>query len=250
MNMLRSLRLTAGVIAAFLCAGASAAEVFVLGPVEKISSDGHVVTVLGQAFAIDRQNALGRLATNGDQSAGFAIGTYIFLAGERSIDGILVANSARVVKSPYVAGASEVYLSGIVSKYNQELGVITIGGAEIYIPGAAFEATTPIEVGAELRVAGYQSIPSTRIWATQIQGMKLISIQGTGIQSIQGTGKLSIQGTGVQSIQGTGVESLSIQGTGKLSIQGTGVQSTQGTSAKSQSIQGTGKQSIQGTGIA
>jgi hypothetical protein len=251
MSMSISLRLKVGVVAAFLCAGASAAEVFVLGPVEKISSDGYRITVLGQSFTIDRQNALGRQVKNRDQSAEFSVGSYVYLVGERSIDGVLVADSGSVVKAPYVAGASEVFLSGIVSKYDQKLGVVTIGSAEIYIPGAAVESTTAIRVGADLRISGYQFNPSSQVLATQIQGMESISIQGTGIQSIQGTGaeSLSIQGTGKQSIQGTGVQSIQGTGAEALSIQGTGVQSIQGTGAEALSIQGTGKQSIQGTGV-
>ena len=229
---IRSLRLTAGVVAAFLCAGASAAEVFVLGPVEKISKDGSIVTILGQAFTIDRENADVLQVVNGARSAKFGVGSYLYLTGERSIDGSLVADSVVVVKTPYVAGASEVFLSGLVSNYDKKMGVVKIGDVEIYIPGASLEVMTPIIVGSDLRIAGFQSNPTSQVWATQIQNVDSISIQGTGVQSIQGTGAESL------SIQGTG--KLSIQGTGKQSIQGTGIQSIQGTGAESLSIQGTG----------
>ncbi len=257
-------------LAASLCANASADNVIAVGPVERVSVDGSVVQVLGQVFKIRSSHSIEGRAEYSDTSLNLRLGAYLYIEGERSADGSLVASSFLVDESPYVAGASEVLLAGIVSKFDQLTGLATIGSAQIYVSDASVEVATPISVGATITVVGYQANPRQQIWATQIDsnepisiletGIDSLSIQGTGKQSIQGTGvkSLSIQGTGKQSIQGTGVKSLSIQGTGKqsiqgtgansLSIQGTGKQSIQGTGVKSLSIQGTGKQSIQGTG--
>jgi hypothetical protein len=144
---------------------------------------------------------------------------------------------------PYVAGATEVFLSGVLSKFDPALGVATIGSIQVYVPNAFVENSTPMIVGASISVLGYQAGPRQQIWATQI-GSEQQSARDAGNQSIQGTGvtSLSIQGTGKQSIQSAGASNQSIQGTGvtSLSIQGTGKQSIQGNGVRSLSIQGTG----------
>jgi hypothetical protein len=262
MGITRKFRLLAGALVAVLCADASAENVIALGPIEKVSIDGSTVQVLGQKFTI--RNAL---TADGIQPADGAenlrVGTYLFIEGERTSDGVLVASSLQISESAYVPGASEVLLTGVVAKFDQKLGVATIGNAQVYLPNAFFELASPIVEGTSISVIGYQADPRQQIWATEIlsgaptstQNTDRQSIQGTGVntQSIQGTGRQSIQGTGVktQSIQGTGIRTQSIQGTGRQSIQGTGVttQSIQGTGVNTQSIQGTGRQSIQGTGV-
>ncbi|HTE42657.1 MAG TPA: DUF5666 domain-containing protein [Steroidobacteraceae bacterium] len=253
MGITGNFRLVAGVVAAVLCADASADNVIALGPVERISVDGSGVQVLGQTFAIRSSRSADGQIQLSNASEDLRLGTYLYIEGERSADGTLVASSLQISDTPYVPGASEVLLAGVVSKFDQALGVATIGDAQIYVPNASVESVTPIVEGTSMTVLGYQASSRDQIWATEIESNELISIQGTGVNS------LSIQGTGKQSIQGTGVNSLSIQGTGKQSIQGTGVnslsiqgtgkQSIQGTGVNSLSIQGTGKQSIQGTGV-
>jgi hypothetical protein len=255
----RTLRLTAGVIAAILCANANAADVFAIGPVEKISADNSFVTVLGQTYSIAQLKSSANHSGLSSALEGMTLGAYVYISGERASDDSLVAESVGIGNAAYVPGASQVFLSGVVSKYNQALGEATIGGTQIYLPNATVNGSSGISIGAQLEVAGYQSHPSAQIWATEIQGANRNSIQGTGKRSIQGTGILSIQGTGILSIQGTGILSIqgtgiqSIQGTGAQSaqsIQGTGIQSIQGTGVQSaQSIQGTGIQSFQGTGV-
>ncbi|MEO8063714.1 MAG: DUF5666 domain-containing protein [Pseudomonadota bacterium] len=260
MGITGSFRLAASVLAAVLCADASAATVIAIGPVERVSLDGSAIQVLGQTFTI-RSSQLAAEQMRSAASLDMRLGTYLYIEGEQSPEGALVATSVVVSESLYVAGASEVLLSGTVSKFDQSLGLATIGSAQIYVPDASVDAVAPISVGNLVTIVGHQANPQDRIWATSIEAEDLISIQGTGVNSIQGTGKLSIQGTGKQSIQGTGVLSIqgtgvnSIQGTGKLSIQGTGKQSIQGTGVFSiqgtgaNIIQGAGKLSIQGTGV-
>jgi hypothetical protein len=257
-------RLVAGVLAAILCADASAENVIALGPVEQVSADGSVVRVVGQTFIIRNSASAEGNTQFSDSPEDLRLGTYLYIEGERLTDGTLVASSFQISDTPYVPGASEVLLTGAVEKFDPALGVATIGDAQIYLPNATSELKTPIAKGVSVMVVGFQANLRQQVWATEItdnvpirnedSGVSSLSIQGTGKQSIQGTGvtSLSIQGTGVNSlsIQGTGVDSLSIQGTGKQSIQGTGKQSIQGTGVSSLSIQGTGVNSlsIQGTG--
>jgi hypothetical protein len=240
------IRLATTLIFAMFCASAQAEAVFVLGPLEGIAPDGSKVTVLGQTFSI-AQPASTRSEQSLRRNPGvrLSLGSYVYIEGGRAAGGGLVANSISLAKSGYVPGSSEVFLSGIVAKYEPAVGILTIGAVDIYATEAFVDSHSGIAVGDMVQIEGKQAQPSGVIWASSLHVVSPESIQGTGIQSIQGTGIQSIQGTGIQSIQGTGIQS--IQGTGIQSIQGTGIQSIQGTGI--QSIQGTGIQSIQGTGL-
>ncbi|HEU0068702.1 MAG TPA: hypothetical protein VFQ26_05500, partial [Nitrospiraceae bacterium] len=54
MNNSKKLALVAGFLAAFHGASAIADELYVFGPVERVSQNGSSVTVLGQTYAIPR----------------------------------------------------------------------------------------------------------------------------------------------------------------------------------------------------
>jgi hypothetical protein len=269
-------RCLAGLFVALGCASAYAQQGLVAGPVDSVSRTGLSVTVLGQTVAVpSAKNSLPGLSRPGQTTQAFEVGDFVIVSGLRLPSGQLVAKAIDRTGSAFVAGVSNVYLSGSVTTFDASVGTLRVGGVDIYVTEALVSSAISIQVGTEIEVLGRQAQPRGAIWATEIRagdvqvrsisqvltlvrdgrgiGSATSSIQGTGIQSIQGTGVQSIQGTGVQSIQGTGVQSIqgtgvqSIQGTGVQSIQGTGVQSIQGTGV--QSIQGTGVQSIQGTGV-
>ena len=266
---------------AVCCAATSGfgAPIQVVGPVEKVTVGRPEITVLGQRFAasspVSAVSPLDVGASAGNTLRG--VGTYVVVVGERLEDGTLLANSIKTLSTPYVPGASEVFLRGTIDRYSAETGTVQIGGLQVLISDAlATNSPYYVQIGASVEILGTQAVPGGQVWASKINvvpasssetlsiqgtGLRATSIQGTGAQatSIQGTGALStsIQGTGSQatSIQGTGVQATSIQGTGALatSIQGTGLRATsiQGTGAQATSIQGTGSQatSIQGTGL-
>ena len=273
----------AGIFVAFACA-AHAGDPITVGPVEAVAPNGLSITVLGQSFATSSRAVIPGAGANHVVAArSFAVGELVMVNGKRLSNGSLVAKSVVSVNDAYVPGATNVFLTGLVTAYDPSVGLAQIGATSIYVNEALLKQDFQFGAGMEVEVLGTQANPSGQVWASQIalspkfltreaeevlaivrgtvsisgttntQGAGLQSIQGTGVQSIQGTGIQSIQGTGVQSIQGTGIQSIqgtgvqSIQGTGIQSIQGTGVQSIQGTGI--QSIQGTGVQSIQGTGI-
>jgi hypothetical protein len=274
--MSKQARIFAVTIVAFACAAAHAGDPVTVGPVEAVAPNGMSITVLGQQFATSARAIIPGAGANHVVAArAFNVGSFVLVIGKRLNNGSLVAKSIATVNDSYVAGASNVYLTGIVTGVDPSVGVVRVGETSIYVNDALATQGADIALGSEIEVLGRQANPNGQIWASQITSASQLavrkasevlsivrgeipnvgtqSIQGTGVQSIQGTGVQSIQGTGVQSIQGTGVQSIqgtgvqSIQGTGVQSIQGTGIQSIQGTGV--QSIQGTGIQSIQGTGI-
>ena len=155
------------------------------------------------------------------------------VTGEELPIGQLRAANIHRAKTSYVAGASEVFLSGTVSEKDRLTSFVTIGDVSVYLADASATNGLEVNVGDTLEIAGSQAQPLGPIWARDFQVTKSVlgtqGIQGTGTQVIQGTGVLGIQGTGTQAIQGTGV--LAIQGTGVHATQEMGTQAIQGTGA-------------------
>jgi hypothetical protein len=241
MNNSKKLALVAGFLAAFHAASAVADELYVLGPVERVTQNGPTVTVLGQTYALPKGVA---------RSSSLSIGAYVYVLGERLSTGQLVAKRISGSKQPYVAGSSEVFLSGVVSKTELSTGFLSVGELKVYVADATVRDGIPLALGETLEIAGTQAQPLGAVWAREIRVLKgslgAEGIQGTGTSGIQGTGTSGIQGTGTSGIQGTGTSG--IQGTGTSGIQGTGTTGIQGTGTSG--IQGTGTTGIQGTGTS
>jgi len=259
MSIHRKAALAVGIVSLFVSAitNAEASAAFAFGPVERQSP--RTVTVLGQTYSLNRTTSSLQLET----------GTLVLVEGGTDRTGAKVARTIKLAKAPYVAGATDVALSGVVSRFDAKTGVLTIGDLSVYFLDAPVANASALAVGSEVEIIGRQAAPFAPLWASEIRfvspetggtGKGVQSIEGTGrlTQSIEGTGKSvqSIEGTGrlTQSIEGTGKSVQSIEGTGRLaqSIEGTGksVQSIEGTGRLAQSIEGTGKsvQSIEGTG--
>ena len=275
---------------ALLCwafvAAASAQTAFVAGPVENVSPDLVQVTVLGQPYLIDAQTVFvsnGRKLTRTAGTSALVAGGLIAIES-RTHSSPQKAALVTVSGSPYVSGATPVFVAGQVEKIASGLGILTIGGLSVDVSAIPPEALANIEIGSFIEVGGTQPFPQALLLADEIALIRpkitkaAESIGGTGtstsLQSIGGTGAStslqSIGGTGkstsLQSIGGTGASTSlqSIGGTGKStslqSIGGTGastsLQSIGGTGASTslQSIGGTGKttslQSIGGTGMS
>ena len=211
-----------------------------------VSQNGLSVTVLGQTYALPR--GVTRLSS-------LSIGAYVYVVGERLSTGQLVATRIAGSKQPYVAGASEIFLTGIVSKTELSTGFLSVGELKVYVADATVRDGIPLALGETLEIVGTQAQPLGAVWAREIRvlngNLAAQGIQGTGTSGIQGTGTSGIQGTGTSGIQGTGTTGIrgtgtsGIQGTGTLGIQGTGKSGIQGTGTSG--IQGTGTLGIQGT---
>jgi hypothetical protein len=259
----------------FVLATGHAQELAVFGPVEQSSPTASSITVLGQTYGVTPSVAVVIGAKRYSVAETFRLirsGTYVSIVGSQTADGKLLAKEILVSRRAYVPGASEVFVSGLVTAFDISTGVAQIGPLKIdtttFLPTNSAEA---FAVGSHIEATGKQALPGGVLWVSSLEVVApvgLQSISGTGVstQSISGTGASlqSISGTGVgtQSISGTGVSALSISGTGTSlqSISGTGTQSISGTGVSAlsisgtgtslQSISGTGTQSISGTGVS
>jgi hypothetical protein len=270
------------------CCNAFAGETVLVGPVERVSSTGTELLVLGQLVKMGPSTQV-----LGDQGAAVEIGRdqHVAVSAALQTDGSYVASELRALSARHVHGASEVFIRGVVRALDVSTATFKINGLTVYFGDLVYAPNLRLRIGEQVSVAGKQPNPSGSVWASRVETIDLLgttqepfrsntdnssgsekqiavgkdrsmqSITGTGVhqQSITGTGVLqqSITGTGIrqQSITGTGVRQQSITGTGirQQSITGTGVrqQSITGTGIRQQSITGTGvrQQSITGTGV-
>jgi hypothetical protein len=217
------------------------------------------LTVLGQTYEVAPSVAvvIGAKRYTAAQAIQFIQpGAYVSIAGIESLNGRRQAQEIIVSQRSYVPGASDVFVSGLVTAYDTATGLAQIGSLQIDANASlAADPSLKIPVGSQIDVFGTQAALGGIVWATEL---KSISGTGASVQSISGTGKSldSISGTGksLDSISGTGrsLDSISGTGTSVQSISGTGtsVQSISGTGKSLDSISGTGTsvQSISGTG--
>ena len=237
-------------LAVGVASSANAASAFVFGPIEQVNS--RFVTVLGQSYALNKATVSG---------SRFSVGTPVLVEGTSDRNGVLTARSVKLASSPYVPGATDVALSGVVSRYDASTGYLTIGGLTVYVLNATVSAPNLTNVGTEIEVVGRQALPLGPLWATDIRAVvRTNAISPVALQGIEGTGRSlqGIEGTGLatQGIEGTGRSAQGIEGTGRSvqGIEGTGrsLQGIEGTGLATQGIEGTGHsaQGIEGTGLA
>ena len=253
-----------------ILAAGHAQETVVLGPIEKVNQAGSTLTVLGQTFHVTSTATVavgGKRYKVSDALQLVHLGAYTSVIGTDDQSGLPIAKEILISNRPYIPGANDVFISGVVTSYNALTGQAKLGNLKIDATSMfASNSSFAVAVGSRIEVFGKQAVEGGVVWASELKladDASVQSISGTGIagskQSISGTGgsvsTQSISGTGVarstQSISGTGVAAQSISGTGgsvsTQSISGTGValstQSISGTGAASsvQSISGTGK---------
>jgi len=159
---------------------------------------------------------------SGRDLAGFAVGDYVAVLGERAGDGTVVARSVFPVGSDYVPGASSVFVRG-----NATQGLSSLGRADV--GGQSFDLTPMMSSGdlfemnwssADFGVVGVQPVIGGLVLARDIAfANKAGGSLGTGRTSGSlGTGKSSngSLGTGRTSGSlGTGKSSNGSLGTGK-----------------------------------
>ena len=230
----------------FFLAAAHAQESAVLGPVEQVNHRESSLTVLGQTYEVAPSVVVTIGATSYSYLRAFRsirAGAYVSIVGNIAPSGRLVAQEILVSRTQYVAGASDVFISGVVTSYDASTGQAKVGNLVIDATPTFAELSEGIYVGSRIEVSGKQAVSGGVVWASGLEVLRAVdtdSISGTGSK----TSTLSISGTGasMQSISGTGAGASmqSISGTGirKQSISGTGAQTNM------QSISGTGAQAF------
>ena len=105
-----------------------------IGPVERISDSGSVVTILGQDVHV-----LDNTSFSDKVGSSLTVGDYVAVSGVAYQEGIF-ASTITIQTDRYVSGSSPVRVSGLISEVNSEIGQVRIG--EIWIDISASKVNT------------------------------------------------------------------------------------------------------------
>ncbi len=256
MKLRAAIMVVAGAIATFGCIGNAFAvaggkgiqpnhlrnsQLVVLGPVEKVDLANGVLIIAGQTVTV---NAATSISLDGAAAGGNALSLQQIQVGDLvAAYGQIGAPSTSVNRlgSSYVAGATNIFVTGRVSSVDAAIGSAKINGLTVdYTAGLSDPTFSGLSVGDLVSVSGIQPVAEGQLLANKIFRVSTASV--VGASSIIGTGAQtnSIIGTGgpnelnhwhrcsdANSIIGTGAQTRSIIGTGAQtrSIIGTGAQS-------------------------
>jgi len=182
-------------------------ELLLIGPVEHVDARQGVAIVLGQRV---HSPSVKRLQT----------GDAVQVFGTLQADGQIIAS--RIDReSGYVAGATPVLLTGIVTAVDTSIGQVQVGNLAVdYTALLAGDPAVRPEVGSRIQLTGVQPIVGGLFLAEGISGSGVQGISGSGVQGISGSGIQGISGSGVQGISGSGIQGIS--GSGVQGISGSG----------------------------
>ncbi|HEX4388958.1 MAG TPA: hypothetical protein VH109_10065, partial [Steroidobacteraceae bacterium] len=202
--------LVAATATAYAAPAKGGGELLVIGPVEALDAADGIATVLGQ-----------RVRTTSHLAVGEAVAVF----GAMHPDGSIVASSIQA-RGLYVAGASPIFISGMVQRSEPSIGRVVINGVVVDMTPAMSSGALSAEVGSKMAISGTQPVARGLVLLNGISGTgsSVSGISGTGLNGISGTGASvsGISGTGLNGISGTGASVSGISGTGLNGISGTG----------------------------
>src|SRR5215470_13033396 len=142
------------------------AELLVVGPVEALNALDGTATVLGQ-----------RVHTTSHLVVGEAVAVF----GVIHPDGSIVASSIQP-RGLYVAGASPIFISGLVERSEPAVGRVVVNGLAVDMTTAMAGGTLSPDVGSKLAISGIQPVPHGLLLVNGISGT------GAAVNGISGTG--------------------------------------------------------------
>jgi hypothetical protein len=211
----------------------SASDLAVVGPVESVDCKASSVQVLGVRFVARDAKTAAVLCSLGVSASP----RYVSLQGTKDAANSVQLDSLQLVaKVSYVAGATPVYIRGLVSDKSVELGLVSISGA---IVDASFSVPAP---GSHVEVVGTQPVKGGIIFPTILNVATTNSSLGSGIASNSSLGS----GVSSNSSLGSGLTTNSSLGSGIFSNSSMG----SGIATNSSLGSGVATNSSLGSGIA
>jgi hypothetical protein len=131
-------------------ANAGASQVAVIGPLEQLSCSAGTYRVLGVTFKATSKSAISKLcASQGDTAT-----TYVVAVGVRSNSGKIAGTEIAEIRSEvYAAGASVVFVRGLVSRTTASTGEFEVAGSRM----VALSGQVPA-LGTQVDVIGTQPL--------------------------------------------------------------------------------------------
>jgi hypothetical protein len=207
--------------------------------VETVNTTQTRAVVLGQKISIS-------------PSDGIAVGDTVAVYGTESADGTIQATKVQA-EGLYVAGATTVFLAGVVQKVQPAVGHVVVNGLTVDLTPAMAQGAVVPTVGSGFQILGTQPVGRGTVVANGISGSgySLNGISGSGLSAngISGSGLSAngISGSGLSAngISGSGLSANGISGSG-LSANGI---SGSGLSANGISGSGLSANGISGSGL-
>src|SRR5580698_9875616 len=119
-------------------------ELLIMGPVESVDLVSHTATVLGQRISVADADAL-------------AVGNTASVYGVSRADGTIQVFSV-LDRGIYTAGATEVFLSGLVQKAEPSVGTVLVNGIKVDLTGAMASGQLSPAVGSRMAISGTQPV--------------------------------------------------------------------------------------------
>jgi hypothetical protein len=148
--------------------GTGRAQVALLGPIDSVDQARRTITVLGRKLQLPTGEAGSRVLDSYLSGAPIQVA----VLGSLSKSGKLSNLRVQVLQSPYVAGTSEIVLTGIVQAVDVSTGLAVIGGTAVN-----FTALLETQASA-LRVGSAVSVRGTMPQAGQAINASVIAIHG------------------------------------------------------------------------
>ena len=214
---------------------------YVAGPVDPVQGDSSQLSVLGQTVSIVANTkfyAESRRISAKSFAEAAVPGVYVYAETEDNA-GKLEAKSFLIIDAPYVAGASVVFVAGIVDAYSGLNGQVRLGALLVDVSSVSPEVLSRLSKGDLVQFSGTQPsllLPLVLSSDLNIYFDRRTSTSGSDVES------LGISGSGIasQGISGSGKSAQGISGSGTQGISGSGTLGISGSGIASQGISGSG----------
>lgn len=142
----------------------------VVGVVESTNSSG--VAVSGQTVRLSAGTKV-----TAESRGSLAKGALVAVYGTINSDGTIAASAVNVLASEYVAGATTLYVRGVVKSVNPALATAKVGNLSIDYSSSLASGSSSIAAGSVVEFSGLQTSSST-LYASKSKVVKADGISG------------------------------------------------------------------------
>ena len=192
--------------------GSEAANLLAIGPVESLNLQTGTAVILGQRVVLGSE-------------AHLAVGETVAVFGRVLSDGRLLATSV-LDRGTYVAGATQVLLSGTVERNDESLGRAVVSGVNVDLTPMMSNGALALRAGSKVEIVGMQPLARGLILVSGVSGGGLSGVSGGGLSGVSGGGFSGVSGGGLRGVSGGGLSGVS--GGGLSGVSGGGFSGVSG----------------------
>src|SRR5581483_1683344 len=211
---------------------AEGATLLAIGPVESINPKSGIAIILGQQVLLP-------------SALNLNVGESVAVFGKSLPDGRLQASLVRQ-EGNYVAGSTNILLTGTVQSMNAAVGHAVVSGVSVDLTPMMSAGAVSLAVGSEVRVLGTQPSSHGVIIVSGVSGGGLSGFSGVsgGGHGVSGGGFSGVSGGGLSGVSGGG---HGVSGGGFSGVSGGGLS---GVSGGGHGVSGGGFSGVSGGGLS